>query len=40
MKKITILAAILLTSTMLFAQSVEITPVAGYTFSGDVEGYY
>ncbi len=41
MKKITILAAILLSSTtMLFAQSVEITPIIGYTFSGTVHGYY
>lgn len=39
MKRITILAAILLTNTILFAQSVEFTPTAGYTFSGDVEGY-
>ncbi len=40
MKKITILAAVLLTSTMLFAQSIEITPIFGYTFSGQVDGYY
>ena len=40
MKRITILAAILLTSTMLFAQTIEITPLYGYTFSGKVDGYY
>ena len=40
MKRITILAAILLTSTMLFAQTIEITPLYGYTFSGKVSGYY
>ena len=40
MKRITILAAILLTSTMLFAQSIEITPLFGYDISGKVNGYY
>lgn len=40
MKKITILSAILLTSTMLFAQSIEITPLFGYNISGKVDGYY
>ncbi len=40
MKRITIIAAILLTSTTLFAQSIEITPIFGYTFSGQVDGYY
>jgi len=40
MKRITIIAAILLTSTMLFAQSVEFTPLFGYTFSGKSDGYY
>ncbi len=40
MKRITFLAAILLTSSMLFAQSIEITPLFGYNFSGKVSGYY
>ncbi|MDB4582688.1 hypothetical protein N9164_06020 [Draconibacterium sp.] len=40
MKKITLLAAILFTSTILFAQSVELTPLYGYTISGKVTGYY
>ncbi len=40
MKRITVLTALVLTNTILFAQSIEITPVAGYTFSGDIEGYY
>ncbi|MCF6357111.1 MAG: hypothetical protein L3J54_04830 [Draconibacterium sp.] len=40
MKRITIIAAILLTSTMLFAQSVEFTPLFGYDISGKVNGYY
>lgn len=40
MKRITILAALLLTTTIIYAQSVELTPTAGYTFSGDVDGYY
>lgn len=40
MKRITILAAILLTSTLLFAQSIEITPLYGYDISGKVNGYY
>lgn len=40
MKRITIFAAILLTSTTLFAQSIEITPLFGYDISGQVKGYY
>lgn len=40
MRRITILAVLLLTTTILFAQSIEFTPLAGYTFSGDIEGYY
>ncbi|NOR76118.1 MAG: hypothetical protein GQ525_13300 [Draconibacterium sp.] len=40
MKRITILTAILLTSTLLFAQSIEITPLFGYDISGQVDGYY
>lgn len=39
MKKFTIIAAILLTSNILFAQSIEITPLFGYTLSGKVNGY-
>lgn len=40
MKRIFILAVVLFASTSLFAQSVEITPLFGYTFSGHVNGYY
>lgn len=40
MKRITILAAILLTSATLFAQSIEVTPLFGYTIAGSVDGYY
>ena len=40
MKKITLIAAILFTGTILFAQSVELTPLYGYTISGKVTGYY
>lgn len=41
MKRITTLAFLLLTTTtILFAQSVELTPMVGYTFSGTVDGYY
>ncbi|MEN8117735.1 MAG: hypothetical protein ABFS16_12190 [Bacteroidota bacterium] len=39
MKRITILAAVLLTSATLFAQSLEITPLFGYTFAGKVDNY-
>lgn len=41
MKRISILSALLLfASTTLLAQSVELTPLLGYTISGKVEGYY
>ena len=40
MKRFTVLTVLVLTNTILFAQSIEITPTAGYTFSGDIEGYY
>lgn len=40
MKKITILAGILFASTMLFAQSIELTPLLGYSISGKVNNYY
>ena len=40
MKKLTLLAVFLIASTALFAQSIEITPLFGYTFSGKVNGYY
>lgn len=40
MKKNLTLAILLFTSTMLFAQSVEITPLYGYTISGKVDRYY
>lgn len=40
MKRIAILAAIVLTTiTSVFAQSVEITPLYGYTISGKVDSY-
>lgn len=39
MRKITMLAVLLSVSTMLFAQSVEFTPLYGYTLSGKVESY-
>ncbi len=40
MKRITIIAAMLFTSSLLFAQSVELTPIYAYTFSGKADGYY
>lgn len=40
MKHLILLVAFLLTTTILFGQSVEVTPMAGYTFSGNVDGYY
>jgi hypothetical protein len=40
MKIISILAIILFANTILFAQSVEVTPTVGYTFSGNIKGYY
>ena len=40
MKKLTLLAALLITTSSLFAQTIEITPLFGYTFSGKVNGYY
>jgi hypothetical protein len=39
MKKITIIAILLFTSTILFAQGIEITPLYGYTISGKVDNY-
>jgi len=39
MKKITLLLVTLFTTTLLFAQSVEITPLYGYTISGKVNNY-
>lgn len=39
MKKITIIAVLLFTSTILFAQGIEITPLYGYTISGKVDNY-
>lgn len=38
MKRILFLVAILFANTTLFAQSVELTPLFGYTFSGEVGG--
>jgi hypothetical protein len=38
-KRITFLTAIMLSTSMLFAQYIEITPLFGYTFSGTVDGY-
>ena len=40
MNRITDLTALLLTNTIIFAQNIKVTPVVGYTFSGDIEGYY
>lgn len=40
MKLLTLLAAFMLSSIFIFAQSVEITPTYGYTFSGTIDGYY
>lgn len=40
MKKLTVIIALLIISTALMAQSIEITPLFGYTFSGKVDGYY
>ena len=39
MKKITIIAVLLFTCTILFAQGIEITPLYGYTISGKVNNY-
>lgn len=40
MKKLTIIAAFLVSATSLFAQYYEITPLAGYTFSGEADNGY
>ena len=40
MKKILLLSAMLYLTTSVFAQYVEVTPLTGYTFSGDVDAYY
>lgn len=39
MRRILTLAVLLLTSGLLYAQSVEITPLYGYTISGKVDSY-
>lgn len=40
MKKLNFFAVLLFVSTSIFAQYVEVTPLTGYTFSGDVDAYY
>ena len=40
MRKLQVLAFLLMASTHVFAQSIEITPLYGYTISGKVQGYY
>jgi hypothetical protein len=40
MKRILVIAVILFASTFVFAQSIEFTPLFGYTFSGEVGGRY
>ena len=40
MKKFIFLALFSITVVVVSAQSVEVTPTAGYTFSGTVKGYY
>ena len=40
MKKIIFLVIFSIATVVVSAQSVEVTPTLGYTFSGNVEGYY
>lgn len=40
MKRLTFIPLFLLLSTIGFAQSIELTPIYAYTFSGKVDGYY
>lgn len=39
-KRLTFLPLFLLLNTVIFAQSIEITPIYSYTVSGEVDGYY
>jgi len=39
MKKLILITGFLMATSTIFAQSVELTPTAGYTFSGDIDGY-
>ena len=40
MKKLTFIVAFLISTTSLFAQFYEVTPLAGYTFSGEADNGY
>jgi len=40
MKKIVLIACILFSTTSIFSQYIEITPLTGYTFTGKVDNGY
>ena len=40
MKKLFLITYFLIATSTIFAQSIEITPTAGYTFSGNIKGSY